>query len=196
MKKSVLRSAKPYWIYLILTGKKTIEVGKDFPKYEDWNKVVEIYCSKDMRSFNRIPENDREWMRKYLGKVACRFVCDKVDTYSYHKGLTKFGGSLGLPIGTYDSYLIFEDDYKAMCLTYDEVKNYGKGKTLYGWHISGLKIYDAPKELCEFYSTAYQKNCKPCEALCEYYPDCVLKKNRKSLTRPPQSWCYVEEFSE
>lgn len=58
--KSVIRSAKPYWIYLILTGKKTIEVGKDFPKSKDWNKVVEMYCSKDMKSFNRVLKKERE----------------------------------------------------------------------------------------------------------------------------------------
>ena len=37
---------------------------------------------------------------------------------------------------------------------------------IWGWHISDLVIYDKPKELSEF-----------------------------SLTRPPQSWCYVEELS-
>ena len=77
--KSVLRSVKPYWIYLILIGKKKVEVGKNYPKSSEWNKVVEMYCSKDMKSFNRIPAEDREWMRKYLGKVACRFVCDRIE---------------------------------------------------------------------------------------------------------------------
>ncbi|MDE7406460.1 MAG: hypothetical protein K2M89_06280 [Clostridiales bacterium] len=180
--KSIIRSAKPYWIYLILTGKKTVEVGKEYPKAADWNKTVEMYCSKDMRSFNRIPEKDRAWMRKYLGKVACRFVCDKVDKYNYHKGLTKFGGELGLPIGTYDSYLIFEDDYKAMCLTYDEVKSYGGGKPLYGLHITDLKIYDKPKELGEF-----KKTVKKCT-------NDVWYRVKESPTCPPQSYYYVEEL--
>jgi len=43
--------------------------------------------------------------------------------------------------------------------------DYAKGKTLYAWHISDLVIYDKPKELSEF-----------------------------GLTRPSQSWCYVEEL--
>lgn len=30
----VLRSIKPYWVYLILKGKKTVEVGKNIPKAE------------------------------------------------------------------------------------------------------------------------------------------------------------------
>ncbi len=50
------------------------------------------------------------------------------------------------------------------CLTKDEIMNYGKWKTLYGWHISDLKIYDKPLSLSEL-----------------------------GVTRPPQSYMYVEE---
>lgn len=56
---SVLRSIKPYWLYLILIGKKTVEVGKDFPKSASWNREVYLYCSKDRKSFNRIPKEDK-----------------------------------------------------------------------------------------------------------------------------------------
>lgn len=53
-------------------------------------------------------------------------------------------------------------------LTLGEFINYTDGKRVYGWHISDVVIYDKPKELNSFYC-------------------------RKLLTRPPQSWCYVEE---
>ena len=56
-------------------------------------------------------------------------------------------------------------------LTLGEFINYTEGKRVYGWHISKPVIYDKPKELSDFYC-------------------------RKLLTRPPQSWCYVEELSE
>lgn len=52
------------------------------------------------------------------------------------------------------------------CLLNDEIDMYLGNKKGYAWHISNLVIYDKPKELSEF-----------------------------SLTRPPQSWCYVEELS-
>ena len=56
----------------------------------------------------------------------------------------------------------------ATCLTQDEMFDYiGADNYGYGWHISDLKIYDKPKELSEF-----------------------------GLTRPPQSWQYVEELEE
>ena len=67
--KSILRSIKPYWLYMILTKHKTIEVAKNFPKSEEWNGIVEMYCSKDMRSFKRIHEKDIVWMSKFFGKV-------------------------------------------------------------------------------------------------------------------------------
>lgn len=197
--KAVLRSVKPYWLYLILTGKKTVEIGKSCPQAKDWNKVVEMYCSKDMRSFNRIPEEDKEWMHKYLGKVACRFVCECILTHKFHNGLISFN-SIGLPSGTYSSYLIFEDDYKAMCLSFDEVKQYGKGKTIYGWHISQLKIYDKPKELSEFVTAREKDYCDGCGVAresCNGDYHCTQKHcDGYHLSRPPESWMYVQELEE
>lgn len=49
------------------------------------------------------------------------------------------------------------------CMSDTEIAAYCTKNKMYGWHISDLKIYDKPKELSEF-----------------------------GLTRPPQSWCYVE----
>ena len=114
------------------------------------------------------------------GKVIGEFICDRVDKYKFHEGLTEFN-SMGLPSRIYGSYLIFTDDYKSMCLSYDEVKNYGKGKTLYGLHISDLKIYDKPKELSEFISSK---------------PKNKFRAHGDNLTHPPQSWIYVEDKNE
>lgn len=55
------------------------------------------------------------------------------------------------------------------CLDYDDMVNYLGNKDGYGWHIADLKIYNKPRELSEFWG-------------------------RKKLTRPPQSWQYVEEL--
>ena len=74
--------------------------------------------------------------------------------------------------GTYD---IDDDEVIKTCLTGGLLWEYGKGGNLYAWHISDLVIYDKPKELFEF-----QK--------------CPRKLPFDALTRPPQSWCYVEEL--
>ena len=51
----------------------------------------------------------------------------------------------------------------------------------YGMQIDDLKIYDTPRELREFYAV-------PNEV------EVALKAKPKPVTRPPQSWRYVEEL--
>lgn len=190
---SVLISARPKWCWKICheIGKdenskpiyeKRIEVRKTAPKKVPFKAY--IYCSYG---------NDKEnYMLGSRGKVIGEFICDEVDEYKLHEGLTKFN-PMGFPSKIY-AYLIFPDDYKAMCLSYKEVKTYGKGKTLYGWHISDLKIYDKPKDLSEFIKACHYTDGSYClGGKCEHYDDysgkccCVVK-------RPPQSWMFVEEI--
>ena len=161
--KEVLRSIKPYWLYLIIIGKKTIEVGKSFPKADDWSRDVVLYCSKDLRSFNRIPEKDREWMQRYLGRCACRFACN------YMTGLKA------------DNMIqAYYNNTKGTCLTDAEIKQYANGKKVYYWHISDLVIYDKPRALREFKRFVDRSKGQ------RYHEDMLY------LQRPPQSWCYVE----
>lgn len=183
--KSVLISIQPYWVFLIIAKamgwkidkEKIIEVRKNFPKTEDWNKLVEIYCSKDKKSFNQIPKEYQPLMQKFLGKVVGKFVCDKIEeVYQCNSGWVKENGCisqdeffdyLGIPRGTH----------------------FGYDKKAYAWHISDLKIYDKPKDLKEFK--------KPCDR----FLDCITCKRLvrndflscdNIITKPPQSWCYVE----
>lgn len=179
--KSVLRSIKPYWLYLMLIGKKSVEVGKDCPKSNDWNRVVELYCSKDKKSFNRIPEKDKEWMRKYIGKVACWFVCENIN--EFHEWQL-------FPQGIFQESEQEELNLflKSSCLSFEEICTYRGDlpyfKPIYAWHISDLVIYDKPKELSEF----------------KYYNCSVKMENgypmpSHKITRPPQSWCYVDMWN-
>lgn len=75
------------------------------------------------------------------------------------------------------------------------VSNYGNGKPLYAWHIDDLKIYNKPKELMQFLGFI---NCSNCNSY-KYKPQnerfnmCNRCKEFRAITRPPQSWCYVEE---
>ena len=67
------------------------------------------------------------------------------------------------------------------CLEPAELHQYLGAATGFGWHISNLKIYDTPRELREFYAV-------PNEV------EVALKAKPKPVTRPPQSWRYVEEL--
>ena len=194
--KSVLISIQPKWAEKIASGEKTIEVRKSAPQEVPFKAY--IYCTKEKKQDDIIWAGVCGDRGKWNGRVIGEFVCDKVDEYNFHNGLTEFN-SMGLPSRIYGSYLIFADDYKSMCLSYDEVKNYGKGKTLYGWHISDLKIYDKPRELSDFYREC-EKPCKPNKGKILCITTKSLKMNgcngKIPLTRAPQSWQYIEELQE
>lgn len=182
--KAILRSIKPYWLYLIITKHKTIEVAKNFPKSENWGGIVEMYCSKDMQSFKQIPEKDRVWMSKYLGRVACQFVCDEVEEF-HEWELTPHGKYADSERERLENFLT------ASCLSVEKLVCYRENlpyyKPLYGWHISDLEIYDNPKELSEFcrHDNTYDN------AFGWAFED---RAKSAPLTRPPQSWCYVEKL--
>ena len=133
--KSVLISIQPKWCELIANGKKTIEVRKSRPKIETPFRVY-IYCT-----YGNEKENYCVGKR---GKVIGEFVCDKIVKYDYQV----------IACAKYEvngAYVKEELRYNAgACLTAEEMFSYSKGKPLYGWHISDLKIYDKPRELGEF----------------------------------------------
>lgn len=232
--KNVLISIRPQWCEKITSGEKTIEVRKSAPKEVPFK--VYIYCTKHGKQFfhNGIGEkeclfknpdtgkikfdyafevmcckNDYSKDNFLSGKVIGEFICDKVDEYNFHNGLTEFN-SMGLPSRIYGSYLIFTDDYKSMCLSYDEVKDYGKGKPIYGWHISDLKIYDEPKQISDFLKPCpdpyqYCTICKHCVQIIppdeeEYafyhggHYDYCEEHCTNILRNPPKGWCYVKEL--
>lgn len=190
--KSVLISIQPKWVEKIANGEKTIEVRKTAPKIDTPFKCY-IYCTKDKQSAfftEQVFDGEKgKWAIPHLGngKVVGEFVCDRVDEWECKNRLEILES---FPICR-ASYMLFVDDLEKTCLTYDDLWDYGNGKPLYGWHISDLKIYDKPKELNEF--------CIPCKVSCEncknplYFECRCEEKGKKIVTRPPQSWQYVEE---
>ena len=77
-------------------------------------------------------------------------------------------------------------------LTQEELEKYLGGYEGYGLHISGLKVYDTPKELSEFREAcAHDWYCDSCAMYRENTGTCGNESLR--LKRPPQSWCYVQE---
>lgn len=176
--REVLISIQPKWCELIASGKKTVEVRKTCPKIEMPFKCY-IYQTVDGRT------NTVDILENNLGKVIGEFVCDNIYPIRYERD------------GFYVADFI---DCETSCLKPRDFIAYGKGKQLYGWRISNLVIYDKPKEL-EAFTTFCDANKKRC-ANCKHY----LFDNddfngyrrwcdvchRKPLTRPPQSWGYVE----
>ena len=130
----------------------------------------------------------------YNGKVIGEFICDKI--------YNLFPFAMGTGIELLDELVSPEMFCKESCLTEQEICDYIGEKDGYGWHISDLKIYDKPKELSEFYSAKCDMSCENKKRgfnmdFCMAYENgshfCKeLNCDKKRLTRPPQSWCYVE----
>lgn len=190
--KSVLISIRPEWVEKIVNGEKIIEVRKTAPKELPFKAY--IYCTKDRK--NLLPIEHGKVLQKVnfwentdayygFGKVIGEFICDKVDEYTFSH---------------YEAeYRVTHVEQKAMCLNQPELIRYGKGKTLYGWHISDLKIYDKPKEFSEFYTIPESESdcCCGCvwhETPLYEMPCRTCTGERKYLYRPPQSWQYVEKL--
>ena len=186
--KSVLISIKPKWVEKIASGEKTIEVRKTRPKLETPFKCY-IYCTLDggMKGDRLVPSGIT------CGKVIGEFVCDRIDSYLGKDEDNKEYWDL--------SVKEWEDLKKKSGLTIWQIIDYtGDSRNCNGWHISDLKIYDNPKELsefrkqCEFAYSSYE------EGTC--YEDCIQGKLEDCrcfclpITRPPQSWCYVEELGD
>ena len=217
----ILASLKPYYYYLIGERKKTIEVRKMALK--NLPQDIAFYMSKDEKSFAKIPKEFQEKYRKHFGKVGLAIVCDKIEDFycayvPYLKennlgygqfvdnGVYKVNGwHEGIVFERNDRYIetmLNNDDLKEMCLSAQELFDYiGAGKHLYSWHISDLKIYDKPKELSEFKTPPCEKSekaCGNCKWLVKintpdvYECECYVEEGRP-ITRPPQSWQYVEE---
>ena len=217
MSKSVLISIQPKWCELIVNGKKTVEVRKSRPKIETPFKCY-IYCSKngisiygDGKSYvtdnaNLLNKSAKEGFEttsgfsKWNGKVIGEFMCKEIEEL---KRNTVFNAPAL---------------YSQSRLTRDEYFAYIGNKTAYIWYISDLKVYDKPRELgkfrvvddvsvktCEFrkitgqpeYKTAHNgwiKGSYICLKRCD--TDWCTKCKTKPISKPPQSWCYVEEREE
>jgi hypothetical protein len=199
MSKAVLISIRPEWCEKIINGRKAVEVRKTRPKLIPPFKCY-IYCTKpEEKLLTIMKDGDENYGETYHGKpvfiktekapttglldkrqkVIGEFVCDDI-----FERIVRVGAICEPP-----KYCICDWNMDCTpldtlladaCLTKDELEKYLDGGVGYGWHISNLKIYDTPRELREFYAV-------PNEV------EVALKAKSKPITRPPQSWRYVEE---
>lgn len=187
--KSVLISIQPKWCELIASGKKTVEIRKTKPKLETPFKVY-IYATepRQKRDLGLCLDDGKvgliyKWNYDYArrnnmpilsGKVIGEFVCNAIISHCEmaNADIAEIQGRIKR----------------------EKLLEYSNGKELFGWHISDLVIYDKPKELSEFKKEGFMTEEDWLAAL---YPNthCHYEAWAKKfdITKPPQSWCYVEE---
>lgn len=171
--KAILLSIRPNWCKLIWSGMKTVEVRKTRPKLETPFKVY-IYCTGHEGWIMKLP---MAGVQKMDSMVIGEFVCDKIDRLAHVEAMGS-NEPPKLQIVTPDLWYKPADELlQAACLTEAVAEKYLRGGDGYGWHISDLKIYDQPLELRTFTGLKSTRfGMRPVE-----------------VTRPPQSWCYVED---
>lgn len=179
--KAVLLSIRPEWCDLILRGKKTMEIRKNYPKHlygKGKSFKVYIYCTKAPQQLITIFKDGEETMDGEIHHGKPVFVkFDKLLPDSVR-------GKTQMVVGEFVCDKIYEvaplnhtpDDFEQQaCMDRDQIWKYLHGQG-WAWHISELKIYDQPRPL-ETYTRLLQTGC------------CFEPLKVK---RAPQSWCYVE----
>ena len=196
--KSVLISTRPKLVEKIChkigedeTGKaiyeKRIEVRKSAPQ----EVPFKCYIYETKGQYVKFTHGAHTKYGYGRGKVIGEFICDRIicsQAYFDSQGKNHLTN-------------VFPDDIKKTCLDEYDLWDYIAGKAVkanqmydgYLWHISDLKIYDKPRELSEFRKPCDRfLDCCTCRRLVHNeYMSCDNK-----ITRPPLSWCYVEDLGE
>lgn len=204
IRKTMPKCELPCKVYIYCTkGKPYLYRVNDDNKFELTNKLRFQDSSCFVKDYNA--QNGKVVAEFTLNKIDIIEICDPdvlvnekiVDVVEYKKQTC-------LSFDNFIDYIGYGDDHDGW-----GNKEWDIG---YGWHIDGLKIYDKPKELSEFRKDLdcddYPCNKGGKNSDCEYYyyditegcsacgidfdgEHCIYK----IIKRPPQSWCYVEEFN-
>lgn len=190
--KAVLISIRPEWCEKIANKVKSLEIRKTVPKLKPPFKVY-IYCTSGPPYLNShngyvyLDERDRLGFRgqglyKRLNPgIIGEFVCDRIDYWNYH-------------IHDNDT-ITLERASELSRVSEDKLLKYADLGHFYAWHISDLVIYKKPRPLSDFKPPCdgFDKRCQVSYALIT--TDGISRCTRRQLTKPPQSWCYVEEVT-
>ena len=204
--RAIMKSVSPRICEKVANGDCTILVSKTAPKcevpfkgyicctsakpylYREANPPFELFLDSELY------EGEGYDDRLFSGKVVGEFICDKIIEWQYDRGHQYY---VDYPNDCTSYFPYLKCHSEATGLKCSEIEKLGKGKPLYGLHISDLKIYDKPKALVEFERPCtYKGICYSCERfrpngipLPAPYGFCETK-----ITHVPSNWCYVEEL--
>ena len=175
--KAILMSIHPVWCEKIFSGIKTIEVRKTRPKLTPPFKVyVYMTATKErfplweyVTAYQDSKGDIVNGSQKVIGEFVCDFIEECIPDYDPYT----------------EEFFNYYFESGNDCLSEKEIREYGNGKNLYGWHITEPKLFDEPKELDVFWVVRCTNKEGDCKTCCEK-PACI-----NNITRPPQSWCYV-----
>lgn len=223
--KAIMKSVTPQICGKVASGDCTMLVSKTAPKCGAPFKGY-IYCCKAKSQwrysdYEGAYENSEGEIVYAQRHVVGEFICDKIIEWQYDKGHQYY---VEYPDDCTSYFPYLKCHSEATGLKCSEIEELGKGKPLYGWHISDLKIYDTPKTLVEFYKCGAESFEKlfDVDGLCPYCSETDYGEHKYdissrwgmvscegrwcdeayqqyldenfALTRAPSNWCYVEEL--
>ena len=216
--RAIMKSVSPRICEKVANGDCTILVSKTAPKcevpfkgyicctsakpylYREANPPFELFLDSELYKGKGYDD------RLFSGKVIGDFICDEIIEWQYDSGHQYY---VDYPDDCTSYFPYLKCHSEATGLKCSEIEKLGKGKPLYGWHISDLKIYGKPKALVEFYKCGAEsfEELSDTEDLCSYCSRTGSCEGRWcdeayqnyldvdfALTRAPQGWCYVEEL--
>lgn len=168
---------------------------------ENGKAKVLVYCSKGKPHYNlkRLKNDKWENCGAMNGKVCGYIIVDKI--YDVFLDQSNYCGSEDFYYlnvkwerdASVPDYMQPESPKEQLedgsCLTQDQLYKYYGGKSGYALYISGVELFDKPKELCEFYTTHLDKT------IPELFDNSIQLPNGvwvKPLTKAPQNFMYVE----
>lgn len=212
--KSILISIHPKWCEMIVEhsyyrddafgGVKKLEVRKTKPKVKLPIDVYIFCCKPHKKAYRQTGQFDENGKPIYKNLPS-----GKTGYYIYNGGHAyppyNRPCSNGKVFAKFTLNEVVDIDYKTIKSDYDfvpltgiykiDIVKYAKGKPLYGWKIDNLTIFDKPKELSEFKGYCNKKE-KCYKDIVRHCNDTHFDWKCNSITRPPQSWQYVEEIEE
>lgn len=171
--KKVIMPLSPQECERVFNGEQTILVRKRVPKCDTPYEVL-VYETKGATDTPWVDE-DGHFIYKGRGQVIGSFICDRID--EIEPDLEYYS----------DGYDIDDDRLAETCLTREQLREYGKGVTLYGWHITEPKLFDTPKELSDYwlYNDELHKRWEEDNNFCCY--DCT-DENGEATTDCGDAW--------
>ena len=173
MKKSYLISIKPEWAVKILNKEKIYEirrkVNQTILEALDNGLSVEMYMYVTKHGkeahHSRLASGQKNKNYPYVygfhlndyshkgakyvnGLIPCKLTIDGYEVLKHQEFMDN-----GYEDPRTYAYFYDEDHpmLKQMCLTHEQLEDYGNGKDLFALHISKVEIFDEPKQLGEFY---------------------------------------------
>lgn len=174
----------PNWCESIVEGEQTIVITKQRPLLKKPFRCY-IYCAKSRSGHKRYTLSPFGYLfsEKPLGcateiaegKVIGEFVCKHIERI--------------IPDDVTGEY-----DTNGTGMSQEEIMTFGDGYDLFGLEISELNLYEEPLETKEFKSRAAASD-RECpsrlKGMCVRTGEKCYGCHYKTLTRAPQSYCYV-----